>query len=265
MSSTENPYATPSTQDLNNTGQMLPCKGCSKELHVTAGICPSCGATQRSRSYKSKTVAALLAFFLGGLGVHRFYLGKWWGIFYLLLFWTYIPGLIALIECIVFLASNNEKWDQKHNEGRAAAPNEGGKGVVVIFILIGVMMMIAIIGILAAIALPAYQDYTLRAKVSQALNESNEVKNSINEYIENKQHFPQSNRQLDLDTPYYLSGGHEILIQDNKVILQLTDTSSMIDEKTIILSPSIKKQTIEWSCTEGSLERKYRPTICRGN
>jgi len=112
----DNPYQAPaSNMDSPN---MMPCKGCGKTLHCTAASCPGCGASQRTRRYKSKTVAAAIAFFLGGLGLHRFYLGQWWGGGYLLLFWTSVPAWIAIVECIVFLVSDKRKWDNKYNEGR---------------------------------------------------------------------------------------------------------------------------------------------------
>ncbi|MEI6235920.1 MAG: TM2 domain-containing protein [Planctomycetota bacterium] len=67
-------------------------------------------------SRKSKTTAALLAFFFGGIGVHRFYLGAWgWGIVYVLFCWTGIPAILAFVECIVFLCMNEESFDQKFN------------------------------------------------------------------------------------------------------------------------------------------------------
>lgn len=65
---------------------------------------------------KSKTVAALLAFFLGGLGFHKFYLGQVaMGIFYLLFCWTLIPAFVALIECIILLAMDQSKFDRRFN------------------------------------------------------------------------------------------------------------------------------------------------------
>lgn len=64
---------------------------------------------------KNKWVAILLAFFLGGFGIHKFYLGKpVWGVVYLLLCWTYIPSIIALVEAIIMLAQSDEKFAQKH-------------------------------------------------------------------------------------------------------------------------------------------------------
>ena len=58
-------------------------------------------------------VAGTLALFLGGLGIHRFYLGQWWGVFYLLLCWTLVPSIIAFIEGIVFFSTSDENWDRK--------------------------------------------------------------------------------------------------------------------------------------------------------
>ena len=51
---------------------------------------------------KSKIAAALLAFFLGGFGIHKFYLGQpIWGIIYLLLCWTFLPALIAVVDSLL--------------------------------------------------------------------------------------------------------------------------------------------------------------------
>ena len=65
---------------------------------------------------KSKGVAAVLAFFLGGLGVHKFYLGRGGqGILYLLFCWTFVPSFIALIDFIVLLCMGDREFDQKYN------------------------------------------------------------------------------------------------------------------------------------------------------
>lgn len=94
---------------------MVFCRSCGKEIHSSASACPRCGATQRTAGKgKSKVVAGLLALFLGGLGIHRFYLGQWWGIFHLIFCWTFIPSIIALIEAIVFFCTNDVTWDKKY-------------------------------------------------------------------------------------------------------------------------------------------------------
>lgn len=94
--------------------QMVFCRGCGKQIHETARACPGCGAIQRTSNPKSKVVAGFLAFFLGGLGIHRFYLGQWWGLFYLLFALTYIPSVISFIEAIVFWCTSDDSWNDKY-------------------------------------------------------------------------------------------------------------------------------------------------------
>lgn len=65
---------------------------------------------------KSKVAAGILAIFFGGLGVHKFYLGKvGMGILYLCFCWTYIPALVGFIEGIIYLCSNDENFQLKHH------------------------------------------------------------------------------------------------------------------------------------------------------
>ncbi|UZT96269.1 TM2 domain-containing protein [Chryseobacterium fluminis] len=65
---------------------------------------------------KSKSTAALLAFFLGGLGIHRFYLGQnIMGILYLVFCWTFIPALIALFDFFVLIFMSESRFNYKYN------------------------------------------------------------------------------------------------------------------------------------------------------
>ena len=65
---------------------------------------------------KNKTTAAVLAIFLGGIGVHRFYLGETLkGVIMLLFCWTVIPSILALISGIIWLLGSNESFDSKYN------------------------------------------------------------------------------------------------------------------------------------------------------
>ena len=66
---------------------------------------------------KNKTTAGLLALFLGGIGIHKFYLGKPLAVFiYLLFCWTYIPSLIALIEALNFFLMKETAFNKKYNK-----------------------------------------------------------------------------------------------------------------------------------------------------
>lgn len=115
------------------------CQECGKIINVKAVICPHCGV--RVLGNNSKIVAALLAFFLGGFGIHKFYLGQTgMGIVYLLFCWTLIPGFIAFIEGIIFLIMSDEVFNQKY----IITSNINGQNIisVIAIILIGIFILI---------------------------------------------------------------------------------------------------------------------------
>jgi TM2 domain-containing membrane protein YozV len=67
---------------------------------------------------KNKVVAAVLALFLGGLGIHKFYLGQnFAGIMYLLFSWTFVPGIIAFFEFLGLLLMSDRAFDAQYNQG----------------------------------------------------------------------------------------------------------------------------------------------------
>ena len=104
------------------------CSECGAIIKAKAEICPKCGVRQMPRPVavnlgttasngKSRIAAALLAFFLGGLGVHKFYLGQvGLGIVYLIFCWTFIPAIIAFVEFILFLTMSDEKFNEKYGQ-----------------------------------------------------------------------------------------------------------------------------------------------------
>ena len=103
------------------------CSECGAIIKAKAEICPKCGVRQlpppgifsaATPNGKSKFVAALLALFLGGFGIHKFYLGKvGWGIAYLLFCWTFIPALVGFIEGILLLVMSDSEFDTKYGKG----------------------------------------------------------------------------------------------------------------------------------------------------
>ncbi|MEE3412156.1 MAG: TM2 domain-containing protein [Treponema sp.] len=101
------------------------CRNCGKELPDNTNFCPECGAAQSADgtvrgkemagkiSRKSRTVAALLAFFLGYLGIHRFYVGKvGTGILQILATCCFGLGAVwALIDFVIILCGNFKDSD----------------------------------------------------------------------------------------------------------------------------------------------------------
>lgn len=95
------------------------CFACGEEVDARAEICPHCGVRQpdvrvrSGRPEKDRVTAVLLAFFLGGFGIHKFYLGKpGQGIAYLLFFWTLLPTLIGFVEFVRYLLMDDERFHE---------------------------------------------------------------------------------------------------------------------------------------------------------
>lgn len=96
------------------------CAECGAVIRKAAEICPKCGVRQSfagtgmSPSGHSRVAAAIFALLLGGLGVHKFYLGKaGQGILYLLFFWTFIPAIVAFVEGILYLTMSDAEFAAK--------------------------------------------------------------------------------------------------------------------------------------------------------
>lgn len=109
-----------------NSDEMF-CYSCGSIVKINASACPKCGVRQKPadethtvsspKRIKSRVTAAVLAFLLGGLGIHKFYIGKiGMGILYLIFVWTYIPMIVAFIEGIVYLTSTrtDEEFTAKY-------------------------------------------------------------------------------------------------------------------------------------------------------
>lgn len=100
-------------------GERKFCSACGSALHLSASTCPHCGAQQRGgqrvQDQKSRVAAILLALFLGGIGGHKFYLGKpGIGVLYLIFFWTFIPAVVALIEAVIYITMSDDAFREKY-------------------------------------------------------------------------------------------------------------------------------------------------------
>ena len=130
------------------------------------------------------------------------------------------------------------------------------------FTLIELMIVVAIIGILAAVALPAYQDYTIRAKVSELVLAASGFKTSISEKAQTDLTLGASGVGLTVVTAGKITGGS---ISDAGVITisGSNAATSVGTAVTIILNPTLVSTTgqVTWTCT--GTPTKYVPASCR--
>ncbi|WP_010585442.1 GYF domain-containing protein [Schlesneria paludicola] len=94
------------------------CFACGSPTDSRAEVCPKCGVRQRSSSgnrKRERVTAALLALFLGGIGIHHFYLGNVaLGVLYLVFCLTLIPAIAAWVEFVIFLCMTDANFDAKY-------------------------------------------------------------------------------------------------------------------------------------------------------
>jgi len=130
------------------------------------------------------------------------------------------------------------------------------------FTLIELMIVVAIIGILAAIALPAYQDYTKRSHVSGGLSLSSEAKYSVAEFYATNGVLPADNATAGL-SPIITGEAVKSVLLSAGGIITITYNTKVTDDATLIITPNTVGGSITWTCNNGSVDTKYRPASCR--
>jgi type IV pilus assembly protein PilA len=147
------------------------------------------------------------------------------------------------------------------------------------FTLIELMIVVAIIAILAAIAIPAYQDYIVRSQVSEALVLGSGPETAVAEYYQNKGDAPTSNAEAGVAAADSIGGNYvaSITVGTNGLITAKMGTgvagsgfgektNSKVSGNTLLLSPTFSSGSIAWTCKTGGdkpLPAKYLPSSCR--
>jgi TM2 domain-containing membrane protein YozV/Tfp pilus assembly protein PilE len=234
------------------------CVKCGSLIRIGQTKCPTCFTPVTEFSRKDKMTAGLLAFFIGGLGVHRLYLGQWWGLAYLFFWWTFIPSIVSFIEAIVFWSTAQETWDKKYGQ----VPKSGNTAIIIA--VVACFLFVPVIGILAAVALPAYQDYTYRAKISSAMPLVIETREKVSAFIKKTKSYPTDNILVGLPENISSDVVESIKLQDGARLEVAYHFPGLKERNTIVWVPAEKNGDIIWTCKEGTMPDKNRPTECRG-
>jgi type IV pilus assembly protein PilA len=131
------------------------------------------------------------------------------------------------------------------------------------FTLIELMIVVAIIGILAAVALPAYQDYTIRAKVSELILSASGFKTGISEKAQTDNTLASAGSGMTVTPTGKVTSGS--VSNSGHIEIGGSGTSTSVGTVvTIIMNPTLINGQVTWSCNAGAAtQNKFTPASCR--
>ena len=129
------------------------------------------------------------------------------------------------------------------------------------------MIVVAIIGILAAIAIPAYQDYTIRAQVSEGLNLSGGAKAAVTEFFQDRGSMPADNTEAGLAALGDIQGKYveSVTVANGVITVDYgNDAHTTIQPNSIRLTPDTSTPgSVQWVCDSAAIANKHLPAACR--
>jgi Tfp pilus assembly major pilin PilA/Zn-dependent protease with chaperone function len=130
--------------------------------------------------------------------------------------------------------------------------------------LVSLMVVIAVLGILLAIAIPAYQDYTVRAAVSAALPQIERVRSTLDPMVAANGGYPADLADAGIDAAMFTDPVASAQLTDEGVVFRLAGSEPQMADKTIVLQAySDDSGKVGWRCDRGTLEPRFRPAACR--
>jgi type IV pilus assembly protein PilA len=129
------------------------------------------------------------------------------------------------------------------------------------FTLIELMIVIAIIGILMAYAIPAYKGYTIKTKLGEGIAMTAAAKNAVSEYVISEGNYPANNSAAGLAAT--ISGDNVADVQISSGVITVTYSAPVeISGSNVTLTPSTTAGSIKWTCGS-TAAAQYVPTTCR--
>ncbi|MFZ4077496.1 MAG: pilin [Legionellaceae bacterium] len=131
------------------------------------------------------------------------------------------------------------------------------------FTLIELMIVLTIVGILAAVAIPGYKDYTVRARVIEGLHLATAAKLAVSETVFSTHRLPKNQAETGYMTPLPTANVTSVTIEPDTGVIQIVYTQAAGDG-TLTIIPTLHEQgDLVWVCHGGSLADHYRPASCR--
>jgi len=135
------------------------------------------------------------------------------------------------------------------------------------FTLIELMIVVAIIGILAAIAIPMYQRYAIRTQVSEGINLSSSAKVAVSDYFMNTGDWPSDNTEAGLADAAEIAGDFTTQVTVNGNVVQIrygNRAHAAISGQTVTLTGAGAGGSVSWTCASGgAIEAHHLPAVCR--
>lgn len=228
------------------------------KLVLKLGVADTCGRrldfARASGRYFGKYVSALIL-----------------GIGFLLAGWTARKQALhdLMAGCCVVRKDGLAAWQaQGPEDAPVAAVSTGmpGWGVALIVVAVCVFVVLPAAGVLVAIAIPAYQSYTVRAEVAQGMEMTVRARSLIAEYIGQRGALPADNRVLGLPHPEALSARYvsSVRVAGGKVVITYgNQADARIQGGHVLMAPQGNVAVLRWQCSSPDIRDRYLPTACR--
>jgi uncharacterized RDD family membrane protein YckC len=173
-----------------------------------------------------------------------------------------------LAGCCVVRKEELAAFERGELESNAAAQGSGMPGWAIALIAIGGLFIsvIPVIAILAAIAIPAYQNYLIRAQVYEGMTLAQGAKTAVVEYVENSGSVPSDNAAAGLNDPDMINGKYvsSVEVKNGSVVVTFGgNANSLIAGDHLVFEPYGSRDLVRWHCASPDIKMQYLPPTCR--